>query len=730
MQVTFRALSMLLLSCMSLSCKWRSNASKVQSDSSDKLVTTIYSKEAVPASCIDAYRSGVDTAMELLKKEGGKLEELDTQLNKQSSEECRYFFSLGAFDSIQLAQQTVVLEYMLELKVMRDSPNFEQKSAASSAYMNALRRHFQERLHLLFADDVDLTTLDDPRFRPAADDFAKKLSAIAREQQKIVNFGRFIVTQEPSLPVFTAFEFELNEQGRIEKKADGQVGVRQGTYFKALQSIGSQMEQTVQNYLKWKPGLFYGNDSAWTGVFWRTLGVDKSPSLREVKQDGFDQDMRTYMNAARLLQADMKPFEELYKIMLKRERELLEREAETYRRTTYGLYAAPLIPIGMAIGAAGLASVGFKALVGASSFTYAGASLASAANASALLSLTAIVGLSGYSGYQSIRAARQNGDAISTVEVFDSIVAGGVLSFPMAAALPAVVGQTAAGVKSLVLSVKSLIVSGGQLSVALKTMTWGQIGRELPQLPLRFGRWWVTAWWQKKVMIVQSLSDSLLAVGMEIGTRQMMGGDSAFFLRGKDGKTYINSQAKVTLANSILIPTLGRPLMTIENFAGRYLAMRSFGMCMSMASQLAFNGKVDPRRIAFDEVWQATFGIAQSEATRSMFFSGWMDKRSPASQFMLNTLWKISIRTPYSALRNHLLDRYVKNRKEPLDDLVKMVREQTAVELRPGADAGFKSLVEQGVLPMPIDDDEIRDSLDRFLNDEDVRTELGLKKNP
>lgn len=661
--------------------------------------TTVFSHETILESCVDDYRDGVDRASELLRDAAPSLDGLNDDASAIESEECRYFFSIGAFDAVHLFQQQVMVEYLLERRV-------SGAARVSGPRWASIRGLYENRLRLAFAEEGTLARLEEPAFERVTEEMIARLRVIAAESGKPVPMGRFLIAPAAHIPVMTAFEYGFESDGSIADHS-GSTRVGRGTFQKAAESLARRVEDTAKRYVAWNPALFFGEDSWWYGSLWRAFDQSATSKRAEI-QDGFDREMRNHLRFARQMGIDPRPITDLYRMMMNRERAMLERETETYRRTMVALCAAPLIPVGMYVGATGLATVGFKSLVaGTGSFAYVGGSLGYAANASAMMSLASIAGFTGVSAFGTIRDVIAHPGEVSAADAMDRIVGASLMSFPMAAALPAVVGQSAATVKTAYVSGKALIASGGDLLTTVRGLGWRAGAGEAARLPMRFARWWGTSWWSNKILIVQQLADFTVGVGLEIGTREIMGGDQAFFLSDGKGGTRINPDAMLNIAQVTVLSIVGRPLVTIHNPAGRYLAFGTFGIASSLVTQLAIKGSIDWERVAFEQAYGSTIGTVQSEVSQMVANSSFMSQRGALTQFFLITLWRTAVRAPLTQAKQYLLKRYIGDDESLPDDVVAMVREATRVDLS------------------AFDDAEIEESIRLVLSDPDFLAELG-----
>jgi hypothetical protein len=293
---------------------------------------------------------------------------------------CEVAFSLGAYQAKSLLSQNILMEWMLELYRL----NYDLIKIESSG----IKKYYGQRFNAAFmnGDEMQATLNDLPLVKKSVTKFLNFLQEKSLGNRKPIPFGRFIYTAHKGL--MSLYNYKKNEVQQIQFDVKNNPILVEGNYIKLSKYAWETTLKNAQEFIDWKPAIFFGQDSFWYGSFWREEGEQ---SLREVKEDGYFATFSQMYLIARDLQLDLDEFMRVRKIMWQKSSAYLDRDIQAYSRAKIGVLAAPLIPIAMVAGTAGLASVGLGATAaGTTSFTIASSSLAYGSNISAMLAIGGI----------------------------------------------------------------------------------------------------------------------------------------------------------------------------------------------------------------------------------------------------------------------------------------------------------------------------------------------------
>lgn len=687
--------------------------------------TSLYSKIKFDESCRPTYDAGYSIFQEVLK---GELSKLDLDLLKKKKQEeypaeCQFSFILGYMDAQNLFNQRLMGEYVLELMDLHDE---ETKKIINHERLVAVKEHFSDRILATYQDPIMLDQVqpeNDQLFHMAYV-FKQKMASIAQKFEQAIPFGRFLFVSGGSTEPLTIFQYLLNEEGKIATNKKGEVVTTvEGSYQERANKLWDMAVEVAEEYVAWEPAVFVGEDSFLYGAFWKgDMGFfdslsqgykevwgsitgkkvekpyEEQKSIREIKEEGYLERMRLVIRAAERINLKTKSFYQLYTHMLKKQKAYLERDINLLTVAQVGTALSPLVPLGMALGSMGLTGtlattttvegtaitvmplgMSTTALLGsASSFKLVGGSLAIVANVSAGLALSPMVyyAYRGWSSYQ--ENLEDSGKDFSFSAAMDHIIGATVTSIPIALTLPPLVSSVVFTGKSLYLGLE-WVVKGG--AGAFSTM--GEVGvmNYLKKVPGNIMRGWLKAWSDKPILKIKCLADITGGIAAEVITRQYAANagwtkkEEAMWYYDDDGKFNLNKQGVFTIAATISMNILLKPIWAIKSLGGRFMVERfasiTAGMVLSVMINSALEGKaeVDWSRLGFDQIYYSTVGNINREIERAFTFSSFLQNKSAFTQLALSILFKQVLRFTQTPLRNALMSAYIEGDDEAIQSL-------------------------------------------------------------
>ncbi len=667
----------------------------------DAAVQTVFSQVPIPEKCRDSYARGIETFHEahlaevLRRGDEALASHMTAALANETGAahpDCAFFFSMGAYDAHGLLQQNVIMELFLELQAVESDDRLAD--AVRKARVQGVLALFRERFQLAGLEQAQVETLLTSSERATTtQSFIKELRQIARQKQAAIPFGRFVfVALETSLPL-TQFEYVWTPAGQVAVGAEAQLTVKIGSYQKLAERLLNDVYHTAQDYIKWQPGILYGEDSFLHGAFWRWWRNDPyEKSIREIKEDHYFTVIRRFSQMANQLHLKMEPFRSIELHMVKKQRAYLERDIQAFDRVRIAVMAAPLVPVGMYLGAAGLAYAGMTSLpAGASTFALSSYSLAYASNLSAAVSAATILGFTGLGVKNAVddyRARSAAGLPYRMIDVFDDVMGAAVASFPLAAALPAAIGGLAAGGKSAIFTIRSVIADGMSLATAARELGWRGSVEALRSMPKQALRHWATTWWNKrKVLLVHYAVDLSTSVVFEVTYRQFFrDGDERFTWVDAEGKRHFNENSMYSLGSGAVIGVISKPMIYIPSFAGRWLSWRAISLTGSVIAQLSLAGYLDKDKMTFSETYGAVVGSSLGEWERTIRLTNFVQSRSAAQQYALLTLLRLAIKAGETPVRVSLMEAFLSGNLHPLDSLRSTLKDWSQIDIDDMAD--------------------------------------------
>ncbi|MFM8313111.1 MAG: hypothetical protein ACKOA8_02390 [Deltaproteobacteria bacterium] len=677
---SFRALGLGLILISFLS--WRAVAGE-----------TLYSKLPIPPNCDVDYQKGNQFLAELINQgfdlgnRNETISQLDKAINQYSeNDECRFFFSIGMFDAQSLLQQIVTLEYFLELETAErlDEPR----------NLIGIKELYRSRFTKLGLEPNQPESLEaNQQLRAEAlEKLSQNLNSLADSKEEAVSLGRFVFLGKRFHPM-TLYDYDFNSDGMIRRGENNQEILVDGSYPRVAKENFERAITTAKEFIEWKPSLFFGEDSFLRGSFWRYFSKTDEPSLREVKSEGYHKLFLSHMSFARSLRLDTHEYSKIYQLMLKKERSTLERDIAVFDKMYKYRWAPVLIPVGMYVGGALLIKSGwFLALPeGTASFTFVGGSLAQGANASAAVSLLTITGYSALGArdaYQEYKSRKAQGLPFHTTDALDYIVGAAYQSFPLAAIAPVLVGSSVYSAHEIWVTAKSLISTTMSIGQTIQTVGVKgslemaksylvQLPGKLVALPQFVAQKWLESWYKNpKILISNYGADILMTLIFDCGYRQMnLEGKDVCVWKDETGN-HINSQFLYTLSSTVIVGGLSKPVTLIPSFGLRWVTYRGVTLLSGIVSQLIVSGKLDSKRLMFDQVYGAGPSSVKGEFERYIRMSDWVQSRSVTEQTLLLIALRALVLSPIeSPIKIYLQDRFVKGELKPIQELKNLMKE-------------------------------------------------------
>lgn len=672
---------------------------------------TLYSRLPIPQSCENDYSQGRLFLAQLIQQgfdlgnRNKTVAALDQALAQYpETHECRFYFSLGMFDAQGLLQQQATLEYFLEIE--------SAESDGALTRLIGIEELYQARFKKLGLDSNFTQSLkSNVKLRKESlEKLSQQLNILAEEKNEAVFLGRFVFLGN-YVGTMTLFDYVFNADGKIRKGDNQQELITEGTYPKTAKANFERAIEVAKAYLEWRPSLFFGEDSFWRGAWWRYFGSTYESSLREVKNEGYFKLYSQHISLAKKLRIDTSDYRKVYQLMLNKDRATLNREITTYDKLHRYRWAPLLVPVGMYAGSALLLkSTWFMALpANTSSFTFVGGGLATAANASAavsLLTLSTYSGLGARAAYLDYRTRKAEGLPFSMAETLDYIVGATYQSFPLAAITPVIVGSSVYSAQQALVAAKSLLsaaISTGQTVQTLGVQGTLQASKsfliqlpgKLVALPQFLAQKWLESWYKNpKILLSNYGADILMTLLFDCGYRQIN-------LEGKDvcvwrdeGGTHLNSQFLYSITSTVIVGGISKPVTLIPSFGLRWATYRGVTLLSGVVSQLLISGKIDNRRLVFDQVYGAGPSTIKGEFERYIRMSDWVQSRTLAQQTVLIIALRAIVLSPIeSPIKIYFLDRFVKGQLRPIQELKELMKDVVHLSIDDFDDASVEEAI-------------------------------------
>ncbi len=674
--------------------------------------TSANSSSKIPEECIQAISDGRNEMAQLIASGTdfstpatfGPI--LDEKLSAFDEDDlCRFYFSSGMFEMLTTAQQNIEAEYQLETMYKNEIGKNEKIDAD-------LDRWYESRLRRLGRSDFASiqANRDSEAGRALVSKLVSTLKGQADRENKVVPFGRFAFVGRQAA-MFTLYDFDRETDDSLSLDENGDPKLVSGSLQDAREKLLRHAVKIAQDFMEWRPALYFGEDSHMYGALWRSLGLDDSRSPREIKELSYFDQIRMIEIGLDRLKANSTPLLRLRSAMVKKSRAVLEIELQALRQTEIGIWAAPFVPVGMYVGGAMLAQTHWFAALPATttSGTFVGGSLGSAANVSAGATAAVMLTTATAGAIAGVTEADQADGPFKFARVLDHMVHSVISSMPQAGLFPVQVGVTAYGAKQVFIGSRWMMSRGAHYYSAASKLgvsgTLGEIGRfswQLPsmtlQLPQKFASHVIAAWWQQpKLMAVHYGADIVLTLIYEVGYRQFfLDGTSKFVYEDKDGVQHFNKQSLYSISSTLLLSPISKPITLIPSFAGRWLAYRGMTLFTSVVSHLIISGSVDEKRLAFDTLYFGTAGTAFGEVDRMFKMSDFVDDQPPHRQFALLILFKALLINPVERpLRIFLQDYAVGGNLSGLDSLRAEVAKYVGIDLNGFSDEELEMALTQ-----------------------------------
>ena len=664
---------------------------------SAQAAATAYSHDEIESACEDAYTAGNEVFATSITEDQSASERRDllSAESERTAEECRYAFAMGAFDAQYAFLQKIILEFGLELHAAR---SFDSSEALTVVLLDEFHARLQQAG---MEDQVSDEYLLGAEFRSIViPKFIAAMKKLALREGAAVPFGRFLFVQAPYIDLLTLYEYQRHpESFAMQKDAAGSPLVGSGSYQRATRALGERTIRLVNEYVNWQPSTYFGEDSWWHGSFWRYFNPEE-PSVRQVKEEGFFKIMHMLVGEARQLNVKLAPYLKLQKLMLAKQKAYLKRDLNVYEKTQYALAAAPLIPVGMALGAAGLSYAGLSSLpAGASSFSLAGAGFWSAANTSALVSASVLGAFTGVGAYQGIKNEVAHSGPFRFAQFLDTVLGTTIQSFPLAAIAPALAGGGGAAAKYLVVTVPALISNSFHLVKTARALGFSGSVKAVPGLTANALRWWARTWWQhRRVLGFNFLGNVITGFGFEVYSREfVLGGEHQLFPRDAAGNIEFtnlagyNRQALITMGTGVVGGILFQPALQMKTIMARTVYSQFLAIASVSLATLAFEGQVNGKRVTFNLMYANMYARWRWEALRPVYLSKFVTAHGGARQTAITVLLNVMLGLLESPVRNYLLDEYMHHGITPLAIFRATALEHLKIDISDFSDAEIEA---------------------------------------
>ncbi|NCN28020.1 hypothetical protein GW915_10630, partial [bacterium] len=329
---------------------------------------SLFSGIELSEECLDAYQSGVNRYQKALENSyRGEFEDL--LMHKRADfEDCSTELMLGAFDARSMQTQLLSLELLLELDYTHNTLRL-----SSPAVIAEVQKDFETRFKSALADDKVVAYLIENinEFGETLENFKNSAFDLAAQEKKALAIGRFIFTPAKARKIRTLHNFVRDASGLRQTNADGEWTIVDGDFSTAVKAHWKMVTDLATEYLEWKPSRWFGEDSWIYGSIWRHyFGDREAPSIREIKESHYMDMMEWFIRIAENNYGiPTNSHREVFTVMLKKQTAYLDRDIATIKAVKVGYVGAMFVPVGIALGSAGLAYVGLSVPAGVSSFT-------------------------------------------------------------------------------------------------------------------------------------------------------------------------------------------------------------------------------------------------------------------------------------------------------------------------------------------------------------------------
>ena len=455
--------------------------------------------------------------------------------------------------------------------------------------------------------------------------------------------------------------------GAIQTDDQGNPILEEGRFFKIARTTYNEAFKVAKEYIEWQPSIWFGEDSWVYGGFWRWIGVDDGPSIREIKEESYFKLFEQHLRYVRGLGIKLDAFYDLQKTMLQKQSAFIERDIAVLKKVRTGVAMAPLVPVAMALGGAGLGYVGLSSLnAGTASFTLASSgSFFSAINVSALATAAPILFASTKGAFSARKYLREHPEQRTNAATIlaDQVFVSAVSAIPLAVVTGTASGAVPAGIKTVFVQGAQFLTSARGMFAYLKTLTPKQLGLEMLKMPVHMYRAWAKSWWKinpatgakvlnKKLLALYGAGNTVGIIA-EFVDRQFLreNADEKFFVDGK-----INQVSKFAILNGLIMGALGTPIITRKNLIERFLLWRVLDVVGNVGITYAVTGKVDRNYVNFNFLYYSSVGFAMGEGQRVLELSLLNSNMKVGSAFALMTALKFATIFPKTSIRNFFLE--------------------------------------------------------------------------
>jgi hypothetical protein len=656
-------------------------ATSISAKAEEAEFSSALAKVPLKENCKSSYEAGAKVYQDAISSENSKLHESLNAGLPPDAKDCLFEYTMGFLEAQTQMAQVLALELMMDLKY-------------AGIAREKISRLFEERFRRAFLDPSTVAKLisEEESLKAGLEEFEAAAFRIAVERHEALPFGRFIFSPHPKRKVRTQYDYRVNSLGEVE--------ITEGSFMKIVNTLWSQTQSLAEEYLRWEPSMWFGEDSLVYGSFWMWWRNDPSEqSIREIKEQGYFRLLDQQVAVARSYGLPLKAFYELQKVMLAKQAAYLDRDIEIVKAVKMAYIAAPFVPLGMALGTAGLAYAGLPALSGASSFSLSSASFISAANVAAASSLLA---LGGFATWNFSRNYDEKNAPDTFREWADAWVPAIAQAMPLAALTPAVIGGGAASVKYLYVEFVQFISHLSTGMKYLKGIGMKESLKLLPKFPAYVLRQWVNAWWVRdaatgalkfrKGLAAYYLASTASTVIAEYVDREFIrtAPEEKFWVDGS-----INPKSVYRLVPSAILGLIGAPLMTNDNFFERFIFWRLLEYAGATAITFVVKREVDHNYVKFEMIYGATAGNAMGEAARVVSMLIMNSSKAPGTKFLLETLFQMLVVFPRTSVRNYFMEAYYKHESVTADTLKLLLRKEMNVDLQGYSDEEIKQAFDE-----------------------------------
>jgi hypothetical protein len=568
--------------------------------------STFFSQIPLEENCFEVYDLGKEHFQKGVLSKKISPQYFDEGIAEIENPVCHFAFSAGIFDAQHLVLQVLISEFVLEQQEWR----FNNRGPSAKS----LKDYFSKRLKeiLIEAAILDKFTHGTVGYENVINSLFTTLHEKALDVYQAIPFGRFVFTTGRITP-YTIYNYQTDSQGKILFGENGDPLTTQGSYELRVKWVHEEFQKLAEEYSRFNPGLIFDLDYSW---IWNS-------KKRSEKEEYFMNSSTYFFKEALGLNIDFKYIKQINDYMFAKFRAQYERDISGLETIKIGLYAAPFIPVAIYLAPAGLIA--------------AGVSTTTAKTVVISLAALPVVGFGGYALYQGTKAMNENPGVYRFYHLLDDVVVSVIGSFPLAVALPALTGAIAWGGNAAWVGGKELLLTSLPLTLArLKQLGFVGSLRALPGGTVSLIKTWCTVYWKNKLFFLNVLSGATTSIVWEIVTREYiihLAGEipeERFFIKDNEGNISLNSRATYTLATSVFLGNLGRPIeVLVKNPLLRYMAWRVFHLGSALTVSSLTKKGIEPGLMQADFEYGALIGAPVGELERLFLYSDKIKSLNP-----------------------------------------------------------------------------------------------------